>query len=579
MPINGNSLTEGLPQHNIFEKRRKIAQGGGLVSFVFILLAGTILLCPLSSAGDSPMSGKESAYGNVKNYVSKHTAFRNVPTPEGAFVVAFNPEIAQWIARPLDKDGMKKIRERLAPGLKIGLTPRGFARAADRDTGGRKDTTHYDAIWVRDSVWIYFALQEQPERRSEARRLLLALWDYYATKAQRDRFDDIIAHPAHGADKMKVPHIRFDGRSPTLADVSVGGKPQVWNHKQNDAHGIFLIALASAVTKGLIRAGDLTGERHAVLMKFPAYFDAIKFETFEDAGAWEEINRRNTSSIGLVTRSLQCWDSLLFTGTPEGTAGEFRQKFLSGLTRVDGHSKSYWCGGKMTSLIERGLKTVRRQLALGGESPDYPPDDVRCRRADAYLTTLIVPSALGGLSERDLRQVLEIVETLKRPAGILRYENDSYQSGNYWIRKPGRSEKSGGLTETGDASSRAAFLGRFSNFMPHTEAQWFFDSLLVLARLHLASMTADPVQKRQDIHLATIHLKRALGQITGSFEESPLIAADGTDLHPFLAPESINTVAIDGRTFLLPSPIVPLNWAKASLSMALNRYEEDVFGK
>lgn len=550
-----------------------------IVSIVFILLVAMIIPCPLSSADNSSVSEKETAYMNVKHYVSRHNACRNVLTPEGEFVVVFNPDIAQWIVQPFDKDAIREIRERLAPELKIELTPRGFARAADRDTGGKKDATHYEAIWVRDSVWIYFALRDLPERRSDARKLLLALWDYYATKPQRDRFDDVIAHPAHAADKMKVPHIRFNGSSPTLADVHVGGKPQVWNHKQNDAHGIFLVALADAVINGLIQADDLTTERFAVLMKFPAYFDAISFETFEDAGAWEEISRRNTSSIGLVTRSLQCWNSLLLTGTPKGSAAKFRQKFLSGLNKADTHCKSYWCDAKMTSLIKRGMKTVRRQLALGGESPDYPPDDMRCRRADAYLTALIVPSTLEGLSERDLRQVLEIVETLKRPAGILRYENDSYQSGNYWIQKPGKSEKSKGLTETGDASSHAVFLERFKNLMPHTEAQWFFDSLLVLARLHLASVTADPVQKRQDIHLATIHLKRALGQITGSFDGIPLIAADGTNVHAFLAPESINTVIIDGKIFLLPSPIVPLNWAKASLSMALNRYERDVFGK
>ncbi len=550
-----------------------------IVSIVFILLVAMIIPCPLSSADNSSVSEKETAYMNVKHYVSRHNACRNVLTPEGEFVVVFNPDIAQWIVQPFDKDAIREIRERLAPELKIELTPRGFARAADRDTGGKKDATHYEAIWVRDSVWIYFALQDLPERRSDARKLLLALWDYYATKPQRDRFDDVIAHPAHAADKMKVPHIRFNGSSPTLADVHVGGKPQVWNHKQNDAHGIFLVALADAVINGLIQADDLTTERFAVLMKFPAYFDAISFETFEDAGAWEEISRRNTSSIGLVTRSLQCWNSLLLTGTPKGSAAKFRQKFLSGLNKADTHCKSYWCDAKMTSLIKRGMKTVRRQLALGGESPDYPPDDMRCRQADAYLTALIVPSTLEGLSERDLRQVLEIVETLKRPAGILRYENDSYQSGNYWIQKPGKSEKSKGLTETGDASSHAVFLERFKNLMPHTEAQWFFDSLLVLARLHLASVTADPVQKRQDIHLATIHLKRALGQITGSFDGIPLIAADGTNVHAFLAPESINTVIIDGKIFLLPSPIVPLNWAKASLSMALNRYERDVFGK
>ena len=45
---------------------------------------------------------------------------------------------------------------------------------------------------------------------------------------------------------MAVPHIRFDGNSPIYDDVMIDGKPQVWNHKQMDAHGLFLLALADA---------------------------------------------------------------------------------------------------------------------------------------------------------------------------------------------------------------------------------------------------------------------------------------------------------------------------------------------
>jgi len=61
---------------------------------VFIFMVGMIILCPLSYAGNSLVSEKKAAYINVKNYVSGHTAYRNVLTPEGEFVVAFNPDIA-----------------------------------------------------------------------------------------------------------------------------------------------------------------------------------------------------------------------------------------------------------------------------------------------------------------------------------------------------------------------------------------------------------------------------------------------------------------------------------------------------
>ena len=549
----------------------------------FIIIFGLILfLVVLPSCGcvtdNAEDHIKEITYSKVEKYVSKHNTFEYILIPENEFVAVFNPEVAAWITKPMSAALITEIKDKLASTLEIQLTAKGFVRAADRDTGGKKDETNYNAVWVRDAVWIYFAFREIPEKRADARKLLLALWDYYATKPQLARFDDIIANPGHAVDKMKVPHIRFDGNSPSLDDVYIIGEPQEWNHKQNDAHGIFLIALADAVKHGLVNADDLKEDRFGVLTRFPAYFKSIKFELFEDAGAWEEINRRNTSSIGLVTRSLQMWKSLLFTEPQEGQTDNFRIKFLSNLSSVDEPIRSFWNEEKLSDLIVNGMKTVRRQLALGGESPDYDSEDIRFRRADVYLMTLIIPSPLEGLNEHDLRQVLKIIETLKRPAGILRYENDSYQSGNYWIKKPGNIVKDIELNETGDSSTHQAFQKRFKNLIPHTEAQWFFDSMLVLTRLYLASITNDPVQRKEDIHLATIHLKRALGQLTGNSNGAELITADGSVVRPFLTPESINTVVFDDKKFLLPSPIVPLNWAKAALSMALNRYEQEVFG-
>lgn len=75
-----------------------------IVSIGSILLVAMIILCPLSSADDSSVNEKETAYINVKHYVSRHNACRNVLTPEGEFVVVFNPDIAQWIAQSFDKD-------------------------------------------------------------------------------------------------------------------------------------------------------------------------------------------------------------------------------------------------------------------------------------------------------------------------------------------------------------------------------------------------------------------------------------------------------------------------------------------
>lgn len=504
--------------------------------------------------------------------VPSRAACRYVFAPEGEFVAAFHPAAARWISEPLTPAGIRSIRETLAPSLEIPLTPRGFVRAADRVRPGETDPIGYDAVWVRDAVWAWFALREDPRRRGDARRLLLALWDYYGSRAQIARFDDVLARPEHGEDRLRVPHIRFDGNSPSLDDVTFRGKPVDWNHKQNDAHGLFLIALAAAAWEGSLTARDLTAGRYAALLRFPAFFDAIRFERYEDAGAWEEIDRRNTSSIGLVTRALQLWRALAVPAKGDGPAGPFVAALRKKLGAEKGAAGFVWREECLSALAARGLAAVRRQLELGGESPDYDPGDIRYRQADACLIALLFPSPLEGLTGAERRSVLQIVDTLKRPAGVIRYVNDSYQSGNAWIRR-GERQTPAAPVETADASGHAAFLDRFRGFIPHTEAQWFFDSLLVPARLEAAFAAEDPLLKKRDLFLAAVHLKRALGQLTGNMRGEEPVAADGAAVPTLLPPESINTVILRGKALLLPSPVVPLNWARAALALALNRLE------
>lgn len=77
----------------------------------------------------------------------------------------------------------------------------------------------------------------------------------------------------------------FDGNSPTLDDVYVDGKPQHWNHRQIDAHGLFLLAVAEAFDNKLISDADLTPARLKALSLFPSFLDKINYANFEDAGA------------------------------------------------------------------------------------------------------------------------------------------------------------------------------------------------------------------------------------------------------------------------------------------------------
>lgn len=534
-----------------------------------ILLLPLFFLCFVTAVfAASP--GTTTAYEKVKEYTDSNQTFKYVLSAEGEFITVFNDEVAPWIRRKLDAGLTAEIRGALAPRLRIELNDKGFVSAATRSSAGARDVTNYDAIWVRDNVWVYYSFLSDPERRADARRLILALWDYYSTPEQISRFKDIIAHPERATDAMTMPHIRFDGNSPGLSDVTIDGKPEIWNHRQIDAHGIFFAALGQALRDGLLNEADLTEARAVPIALYPAFLAKIRFYAYEDAGSWEELPRKNTSSIGLATRSLQVLTDLMYGAEP-GTKPDgktIREKLQKAIFSMGAEIKLSWSLNSLKELSSLGLKTVKRQLALGGESPDYNPADIHFRLADAAMLALIQPSPLEGLNEDEMRRILDIVETLKRPAGVLRYNNDSYQGGNYWIAPPAAPGVDNPAL-TGDTSSQNAFLQRLNKLTPDTEAQWFFDSLMAMARVHLARVTTDPEKRRIDIHLAAIHIKRSLGQITAKG-----ITANGKNVDAWLAPESINTVVIDGRERYLPSPIAPLNWAKAALASALREYEK-----
>jgi len=497
----------------------------------------------------------------VEEYLSQHTPYTMVLSPEGEFVAVFNQQVEKWVRDPLSPKTAQTIQQTLAPYLSIKLNQRGFAPAATRAEDGEKDDTNYDAIWVRDNIWVYYALKANPLRQSDAKRLLLAMWDYYATAPQQNRFSQIIANPSLAKNPMNMPHIRFDGASKDLRDVYENGKPQVWSHSQIDAHGLFFTALGEALQEGFLQSSLLSKQRLAVLLKYPLFLNKIEFSQFEDAGAWEEISRKNSSSIGLATRSLQVWRELVY-----GNSTAAAEVVNTALATASKDVQQSWSKKALSQAIDRGLSTVHKQLQLGGESPDYPVDDVHYRRADAALLHLLTPSPLEGLTLAEKRQIMLYVETLKRPFGVLRYANDSYQSGNYWIRPPAGD----GPALTGDTSSREAFLWRLSQLDANTEAQWFFDSLISLAWIHIAEID-DSNMKSKDLHLAKIHLKRALGQLTGPNQ----IAADGKPVREWMAPESINSLVIDDHTYYLASPITPLNWSKAGLYMALNKFSAE----
>ena len=405
--------------------------------------------------------------------------------------------------------------------------------AAVRDVGAH-DPTHYDAVWVRDAVWCHWALDAAGDRDA-ADSVLRKLCRYFASAAQRERLRTLADNPsaAFGPDgAMHVPHIRFDGRSASMDDVQVDGRPQRWNHKQNDALALFFAAVMGALETGRWQWTAFSPEERESLALFPRYWARVAFATMEDSGAWEELERRNSSSIGLVTWAL-----------------EEARRVLARVAPSDVDVPS------LEAAIASGYGALERQLPF--ESPAYGKNDIRYREADAALLALLYPARLEKLAPGTFDAVLETVGTLVRPAGVLRYVGDAYQCAGYWAN----AEETEHEVRTDDCSRPEDFVRRSAGRPPDSEAEWFFDSWLALTWLRRFERTKSPSDRRR----AEAHVARALRQRTGP----NALGADGKLVPAGAFPESYNVVFRDGHRHYAPSPITPLNWAKASLALAL----------
>jgi hypothetical protein len=486
-------------------------------------------------------TGRETPKEKLRNYLKKYNTYKTVLSYEGDFVHVFNPVLIPFIENELDNKRLTELWDLLSGATSITLTPQGFVKAAEREVEGN-DETNYDAVWVRDSAWVALGLLKVGEV-DKASKLIRALWSYYAKDHQIDRFLKCIENPNLALnDKMAVPHIRFDGTHPDYIDMQRDGKPEVWNHRQNDAHGLFLLALYELNKKEKIKWNELPSKQKQVIALFPKFFDAINYTRFAGAGAWEEIDKVNTSSVAIVTKAMERW-------------------------LLDLPSELNWDKRVLQKLINKGYGLIRSQLRLGGESPSTGTRTPNFRREDAALFNLFLPYPLKDLTFEEKRYALTIIEKLVRPFGVIRYQKDSYQSGNFWIRE--KNEITQENTATGDASSNDEFLKRYQNFIAGTEAQWFFDSKLSLIYSELAKERIHPTQQKIYKHYAHLYFKRALGQVTGKFNAPYILAADGKKVGDMQVTESINIVIIKGKRYYLPSPITPLNWAKISLKMAM----------
>jgi hypothetical protein len=158
----------------------------------------------------------------VMAFLEKEPIYKTVKAEEGYDVITFNKDVSEKFVEPkLTKDKLEELYTYLNDKntLNIKVGSHGYVSAALREVEG-DDETNYDAVWVRDSVWIYEGLKAL-SRDDDAKRVALRLWDYYSTEAQRNRMKNVIKDPSTAVDAMNCPHIRFDAASDTLDDVFI----------------------------------------------------------------------------------------------------------------------------------------------------------------------------------------------------------------------------------------------------------------------------------------------------------------------------------------------------------------------
>ncbi|HHL2713108.1 TPA: glycoside hydrolase family 15 protein [Yersinia enterocolitica] len=524
--------------------KRLLLKNTNLLSVMF-LLSGIAQASP-SDELFLKLQNSQQAY--VENLLSAFPA--DYPAYQ---IFVLSPEIKNLIQNRYNTEQINTIVQKTVETRKLQLTekPWGtFLQAASFEDNTRSET-NYDAIWLRDSLWGYLALNSQKEDQESAKKILLTLWDYMSTPAQLERMNNIINNPSLLDDEngqMNAIHIRFDSNSQDFSDVLENGKPQQWNHKQNDALGLYLDNIIQAVESGKISRSDWEkGDRINSLVKLVAYLEKVRFYDMPDSGSWEEDARLNTSSIALVTSGLERLTNLL-NEKSNISAIKFRNDLLEQAKnlQLDQHLKTT----QLEKMVNKGYERIRYQLSLGGESPNYRHDDPHYRTADAALLNLIYPAKLSRLTIEQKKMILSKVRTLAGNYGIKRYLNDNYQSANFWFNKI--------KTDTSEDSHNK----RQEIFIPHTEAQWFFDSWYATSSAIVYKESRDKYYLNEAIQF----MNRSLSQITNK----GMTGADGKPLPAMALPESINFLHYSGKVQPAPSPIIPLNWSKASMTLMFN---------
>lgn len=470
--------------------------------------------------------------------------------------------------------------------------------------------SYSEAIWARDTGRMTFALS--PSKRGRAVRALLRLMGsprnrelfflnlrhkgvHRMSPEELRNFAPINENPhfrnLHRDASMFVPHIRFQKEEiadPRFFDIKksleMDFRPQQWNHKQNDALAITFLAAADAMKTGAISWGQLGPDEQAALVLILAYGIHVEYYDKWDAGAWEEVNGRRTSSVAQFTDALIAFEKYMLSSgrrihlrqnplIPQDIANQIDELIRPDVVR---------------RAIDKGIEIVKHQVHRG-EVPDaFEPSPISPRFSDAALSHLAwtMPEYLD---ESDYRAVLKHLQSLKRDKGMIRYNGDVYLIlGQFWRPEtripqellmpqhrqnpPLASDVMKAFWNKDHSSIQSYFGGNF-------EAQWVLGEIMLLQMLpQMMNRFQDSPYREEYRALLAETAVRFFSMVTGEDAEGRgPVGIDGQRVAPWVIPEAWIPVRLykeDGRveTLYSPSPYTPLYWAKAEAWLAIDGF-------
>ncbi len=397
-------------------------------------------------------------------------------------------------------------------------------------------------FWVRDNAIIadrllnldYDSFPYPIEWRKKGKEILLSTLTIMASVRQIERFETIISGEKNPSDSIHWPHIFLSIKSNLNA-----AEDEPWMHKQ-DAWQMLCCFVLDALSKAQISLEDLSEKQKRVLELAAPFLEKIQFTSSPNGGSWEEVEAIRTSVL--------TWDTAL----------------LEKLTH------SPFATPIAKTLSAQGKAAILKQLPH--ECPAYPTNSPLYREADAALIYTLSQDLIDWKEHTGLlNSLLTTIESLKRPYGIIRYTQDSYQGLDYYSNRITEKLNEMYASPSGDSSGVEAFMQR-GELVPHgEEAQWtHFVWQLSTAYGKLAHRTDNPAfyQKQKEWFYFGVSL------ITGTHEVSIFSNTDQkmevSNAPAFQLPECYNASSSETQKHRYPSMHTPLYWSVAECLAAFD---------